>query len=413
MPNNFHSDILYDKNESGFSLHHLPFGVFRYDGISKAHIGVRLGDFLIDLTLLELDEVVKTGAHDLLFQSSGLNKFMSGGKSIWQNTRKQIQSLFSSSSEISSEFIEKYTVPISDITLLLPVLVGDYTDFYSSREHATNVGKLFRDPENALQPNWLHLPVGYHGRSSSIVPSDTPIKRPCGQILNKTGVPEYGQTRALDFELEMGFYTGKGKPLGDRISVQEAEDYIFGLSLVNDWSARDIQKWEYIPLGPFLGKNFATSVSHWITPLEALEPFRTRGPIQNNPRPLSYLQSKRDATFDIHLRIYLNDQEISSTNFKKLYWNMSQQLAHHTVNGCNIRPGDLLASGTISGSEQNSEGCLLEKTHGGKKKIILHSGDERIYLEDGDTVTLQAYCEDENQLLQFGSVSGQIIPAQL
>jgi fumarylacetoacetase len=299
----------------------------------------------------------------------------------------------------------------------LPAEIGDYTDFYSSREHATNVGTMFRGREKALQPNWLHMPVAYHGRASSVVVSSTDIRRPYGQtIAPGAEEPVFETSKEMDFELEMGYFVGSGNELGRPIPIDEAANHIFGLVLVNDWSARDIQRWEYRPLGPFLAKNLATSISPWVVTLEALEPFRCPGPEQE-PQPLPYLRSPREGAFDIQLEVHLQSQEmaepavISRSNFRYLYWNMAQQLAHHTITGCNMRPGDLLASGTISGPTPDSYGSLLELAWRGTRPITLPNGEERSFLEDGDRVTLTGWCQGDGYRVGFGEVKGEIFPA--
>ena len=304
-----------------------------------------------------------------------------------------------------------------DATMHLPVQVGDYTDFYSSIEHATNVGKMFRDPENALLPNWRHIPVGYHGRASSIVVSGTDIHRPMGQVkTNEMEAPVFQASNRLDFELEMGFIVGKSTQLGDRISVENAAEHIFGLVLFNDWSARDIQKWEYVPLGPFLGKSFASSMSPWIVTLEALEPFKVQGPEQE-PTVLSYLEVEGEHNYDIQLEVGMASQAseetiISRSNFKYMYWNMMQQLAHHTVNGCNVNVGDVMASGTISGKDESSYGSLLEISWGGKKPFELKDGSMRTFIEDNDTITLKGFAEKDGIRVGFGEVTGTILPSK-
>ena len=309
---------------------------------------------------------------------------------------------------------------MSEVEMLLPVKIGDYTDFYSSMEHAKNVGTMFRDPANALLPNWKHLPVGYHGRASSIVVSGTNFHRPKGQIKPvDSETPIFSPTRSLDFELEMAFIIGKETKLGESISTKDAEDYIFGMVLFNDWSARDIQQWEYIPLGPFLGKNFCSSISPWIVTMDALEPFRVAGPKQE-PEVLPYLQFEGKKNYDINLEVCIQPEPlnlnpettvVSKSNFKYMYWNMCQQLAHHTVNGCNIRVGDLMASGTISGSTPDSYGSMLELTWKGTKPIKLSDGSERKFINDNDTVIMRGYCEKENLKIGFGEMKGKILSA--
>jgi fumarylacetoacetase len=299
----------------------------------------------------------------------------------------------------------------------VPVDIRDYTDFYSSRQHATNVGMMMRGPENALTPNWLHVPIAYHGRASSIVISGTDLHRPCGQTkADGASAPSFGPSRNLDFELEMGFFVGPGNELGQPIPIVAAREHIFGMVLVNDWSARDIQKWEYQPLGPFLAKNFGTSISPWIVTLDALEPFRIPSPVQD-PAPLPYLQTTGPQAYDINLEVYLQTAKmdrpyrISTSNARHLYWNIAQQLAHHTINGCNLEPGDLLASGTISGPHPDSYGSILELAWKGTKPLQLPNGEQRTFLEDGDRVTMTGWCQGPGYRVGFGEVSGKILPA--
>lgn len=312
--------------------------------------------------------------------------------------------------------LEHVLMPVEKAEMMMPVFVPDYTDFYSSREHATNVGIMFRGKENALMPNWLHIPVGYHGRASSIVVSGVDLHRPKGQQLpNDATEPVYGPSKMMDFELEMAFITTDGKPLGQRIKTDEAEDYIFGMVVFNDWSARDIQKWEYVPLGPFLGKNFGSSISPWIITLEALEPFRCASPVQD-PQPLAYLQTQGERTFDIQLEVAIKPENaeastVCRSNFKYLYWNMAQQLAHHTVNGCNINAGDMMASGTISGPTEDSFGSMLELAWKGTKPLTLTDGSTRKFIHDNDTVIMKAHCEKDGFRLGFGEVRSTILPA--
>jgi fumarylacetoacetase len=306
---------------------------------------------------------------------------------------------------------------MADVEMLLPVEIGDYTDFYSSRDHATNVGAMLRGPDNALMPNWLHLPVAYHGRASSVVVSGTDLKRPCGQTRADTApAPVFGPSRSVDFELEMGFFIGPGNALGEPIPIERAENHIFGVVLVNDWSARDIQKWEYVPLGPFLAKNFGTSISPWVVTLEALEPFRVAGPRQD-PEPLAYLRPPCGAAYDIHLEVSLQAAgslepvRICASNLRSLYWNFCQQVAHHTCNGCNLRTGDLLATGTISGRTPESRGCLLELTMAGRNPLLLPGGRRRSFLEDGDRVTMTGWCQGAGYRVGFGEVTGKLLAA--
>ena len=345
---------------------------------------------------------------------------MSMGRKAWKETRLKISEILSEDNPTLRDNEELKNVAViskDDVDMQLPVDIGDYTDFYSSREHATNVGTMFRGPDAALMPNWLHLPVGYHGRASSVVLSGTEIVRPKGQTKPPNSEePVFGDCKRLDFELEMGVLIGSGNPLSEPIPVDEAENHVFGLSLINDWSARDVQTWEYIPLGPFLAKNFATSISPWIITLEALEPFRCKSPKQD-PDPFNYLKNKNDHNFDIELEIHLQTKSmeesfvISKTNYNYLYWNMAQQIAHHTITGCNLRTGDLLASGTISGPDKNSRGSMLEISWGGKEPITLPNGEKRTFLEDGDIVTLKGFCKGKGYNIGFGDCNGEIHPS--
>lgn len=409
-------------SDSHFSLQNLPYGVFRPRSGGGPRVGVAIGQSILDLSALEeagwfADRLIRA---EKPFSRPSLNHFMSLGPEVWSSARANLLHLLDADTPELRDHAEMRSRAFfrqDAVQMLLPAVVGDYTDFYSSREHATNVGTMFRGKENALQPNWLHLPVGYHGRASSIVVSGTEVRRPRGQIKpDDAEQPHYGASRLLDFELEMGFFVGSGNELGDPIPIGEAHEHIFGLVLVNDWSARDIQKWEYVPLGPFLGKSFATTVSPWVVTLDALEPFRTSGPAQD-PEPLRYLQSSRDAAYDIDLEVGLmvdgmdEVHTICRSNSKHLYWSMPQQLAHHTVNGCNVRPGDLMASGTISGSTPESYGSLLELTWKGSNPIELPSGATRTFLEDGDTVVLSAYAQGDGFRVGFGDASGRILPA--
>ena len=398
---------------SDFSIHNLPFGIFSTRG-TQPRVGVALGDHILDLKAL-------SQYHDFDFDRSVLsqeflNDFIALGKEKTSQLRRDIQQWIATEDPILFEK-DALFVPQSDATLHLPIRVGDYTDFYSSIEHATNLGKMFRDPDNALLPNWKHIPVGYHGRASSIIPSGQPIVRPKGQILPKDQtLPVFKATERLDFELEMAFVVGKENSLGQEISVEKAEDYIFGMVVFNDWSARDIQKWEYVPLGPFLGKNFASSISPWVIPLEALEPFRVSGPKQD-PEVLPYLQYKGIKNYDLNLEVGIRPENgketlVSKSNFKYMYWNMAQQLSHHTVNGCNVRVGDLMASGTISGPEKSSYGSMLELSWAGTKPITLEDGSTRKFILDGDTVTMRAYGEKGTIRVGFGEVSTKILPSQ-
>ncbi len=403
---------------SDFPIQNIPFGVFltRDDIIT---IGTRIGDTAIDLGALhQLGYFEGIPLTDDIFLQDTLNDFISDGKKTWRLVRNRISEIFDINNpklRDNEEHKKIVLFSLDEIEMQLPVQIGDYTDFYSSKEHATNVGKMFRDPENALLPNWLHIPVGYHGRSSTIIPSGIPIHRPVGQTMPAgADKPVFGPSKLLDFELEMAFITTDANVLGEPIPVDEAEEYIFGMVLFNDWSARDIQKWEYVPLGPFLGKNFASSISPWIVTLDALEPFRVASPKQD-PEPLPYLRSTGKKSFDINLEVAITPEggepvTVTKSNFKYMYWNMSQQLAHHTVNGCKINSGDMMASGTISGPTPDSYGSMLELTWRGEKPIKMKDGTERKFINDGDTVTMRGYCKNDKVRIGFGEVSTKILP---
>lgn len=407
--------------DSHFPIQNLPYGVFRWKGETDQHLGVAIGDFILDLGCLVeaglLDDVPRA---DDLFTAEDLGPFMAAGKEIWSAARSAISRLLRDDEPTLRDhpiLRKRVLVPQSEVEMLLPVRIGDYTDFYSSREHASNVGTMFRGADKALMPNWLHLPVAYHGRASSIVVSGTDFHRPLGQS-NRSGgpSPSFGPTQALDFELELGFLIGPGNPLGQPIPVERAADHVFGCVLVNDWSARDIQQWEYVPLGPFLGKNFCTTISPWVVPMLALEPFRVPGPTQD-PLPLPYLRVRGDWAFDIALEAWLHPagiaeaERISQTNARYLYWNLCQQVAHHTINGCNLRTGDLLATGTVSGPQPGSYGCLLELTWNGARPLHLRHGLTRTYLQDGDRLTLTGWCQGPSYRVGFGSATGLVLPA--
>jgi fumarylacetoacetase len=402
---------------SDFPIQNLPFGVFRTPTNPAARLCVAIGNFAADLSVLDylsvFDEL------DLprgIFLQNALNPLMALGKEKNRLLRNRIAELFHDGNHELREHAWHFLHPLEKLELLLPIQIGDYTDFYSSIEHATNVGSMFRDPANALLPNWKHLPVGYHGRASSIVASGTPLRRPKGQTRPKDDEPPvYGPTRQLDFELEMAFVIGVENDLGQPVSTAEAEEHIFGLMLFNDWSARDIQKWEYVPLGPFLAKNFASTVSPWVVSLDALEPFRTAGPAQD-PQPLPYLQCQGKKNYDIQLEVAIQtasgaEKTVCRSNFKHMYWNMCQQLAHHTVNGCNLRVGDLLASGTISGPTPDSYGSMLELAWKGTRPIDMPDGSRRVFIEDGDTVTLRGYAEKDGLRIGFGESRALVLPA--
>jgi fumarylacetoacetase len=404
--------------DSDFSIHNIPFGVAVFN---KAYIGccTRIGDQVVDLaTLYDLGYFEEVeGLDDNIFEAYTLNEFIELGKPVTNAVRLKIQELLQEGSILSKDekTIEDAFYDLDQVKMMMPVHIANYTDFYSSIEHATNVGKMFRDPENALLPNWKHLPVGYHGRASSIVVSGTEINRPKGQTKPADAEkPVFGPSKQLDFELEMAFIINKNTEMGESISTKEAEDAIFGMVVFNDWSARDIQAWEYVPLGPFLAKNFGSSISPWVVTMEALEPFRTASPTQD-PEVLDYLKFEGDKNYDINLEVYLQPENgeqnlISESNYKFMYWNMTQQLAHHTINGCNVEVGDLYASGTISGSDPKSFGSMLELTWRGQNPIKLSNGQERKFIDDNDTVTMKAWAEKDGVRVGFGEVSGKIIP---
>ena len=394
--------------ESHFPIQNLPYGIFSTKENSNPRVGTRLGDFVIDLSIL--DEENLFGKQYNLFNVSSLNKFMSAGKNVWQEIRQRLTGLLSSN---NSQIKKEALIPIQNVQLHLPVDIGDYTDFYASREHATNVGIMFRGKENALMPNWLHLPVGYHGRASSVVISGTDVIRPRGQV----AAHEFVSSRSLDFELEMGFFIGAGNNLGEPISINNAHEHIFGMVLLNDWSARDIQAWEYQPLGPFLSKNFATSISPWVVTMDALDSFRVPAPKQD-PTPLPYLTIDSANGYDITLEVTLQSetmsesQIISRSNMKYLYWSIEQMLAHHTITGCNMRVGDMCGTGTISAPDETGYGSMLELTWRGEKPIQLTNGETRKFLQDGDTVTMKGYCQGDGFRVGFGEVVGKILKSR-
>ena len=413
------SFINYPQN-SDFSIHNIPFGVAVFN---REYIAccTRIGDLVIDLaTLFDygfFDEI--EGLNENVFEAYTINEFIELGKPVTNAVRLKIQELLLEGSSLSHDekTIEECFYDLDKVQMMMPLHVQNYTDFYSSIEHATNVGKMFRDPANALLPNWKHLPVGYHGRASSIVVSGINFHRPKGQMKPADAEkPIFGASKQLDFELEMAFVLNKNTEIGESISTQEAEDAIFGMVIFNDWSARDIQSWEYVPLGPFLGKNFCSSISPWVVTLEALEPFRTASPKQK-PEVLDYLKFEGDKNFDINLEVYLqpeNGEEnlICKSNYKYMYWNMTQQLAHHTINGCNVEVGDLYASGTISGSEPNSFGSMLELTWRGQNPLKLSDGTERKFIEDHDSIIMRGFSEKDGIRVGFGEVRGKVLPAK-
>jgi fumarylacetoacetase len=410
-----------------FPIQNLPYGVFRppSTGGSEAapRVGVAIGDSVLDLAVLEdegaFDHPALADARP--FSEETLNAFMALDHEAWTAARERIQHLLRADTPAlrdDPDLRERALHDRARVVMEMPVDVGDYTDFYSSEHHARNVGTMFRGPENALKPNWKHLPVGYHGRASSVILSGEDVTRPCGQTRpNDDEPPVYGPTNLLDFELEVGFFVGTGNDREAPIPIEETPEHIFGFCLVNDWSARDIQGWEYVPLGPFLGKSFATTISPWIVPMAALDPFRISGPEQD-PTPLPYLQKEGDWTFDVDLEVGLQTPEMDAphpvcrTNFRYMYWTVCQQLAHHTVNGCNTRPGDLLASGTISGPTEDSYGSMLELSWRGQNPVELPTGETRSFLEDGDRVVLSGHAQGDGYRIGFGEASGTVRPAK-
>jgi fumarylacetoacetase len=405
------SSFITSEKGSLFPIQHLPLGVFKPISDGNYRIGTRIGNYVLDLTRLDdygmFDEF--TWGRKKLFDRLKLNRFMSLGNKASEELRCRLAYLLDKNcNELQSnkELLE----------VTIPVDISDYTDFYSSKEHAVNLGTMFRGKDNALNENWLHMPIGYHGRSSTVVSTGTPIKRPSGQLKpNPELPPVFGPCKQMDFEIEMGFFIGKPSKMGQAIEISDAEDHIWGMVILNDWSARDIQRWEYIPLGPFLAKNFATSISPWVVTRFALEPFRVLAPEQE-PKPLPYLSGNQNAAYDIHIQADIKSdkmeewQKISLTNFKYLYWTQIQQLAHHTITGCKMSTGDLLGSGTISGPTPDSYGSMIELSWKGEKPIKLIDGSTRTFLNDGDSIRLSAWCENQSYKIGFGEVSGEIIP---
>jgi fumarylacetoacetase len=402
-----------ESTNPSFTIANIPFGIFSVNNSSK-RVATIIGNQVVDL--FELAELGYFDGFEIdkkVFENDFLNDFIALGKTNTNAIRKHLQILLKDLRNLPRTVFHADNL----VELHLPIRIGDYTDFYSSEQHATNVGTMFRDPKNALLPNWKHIPVAYHGRSSSIFVSGKNFHRPKGQVNNdETKTPIFAPTSRLDIELEMATIIGKGNEIGDSIDVNEAEDYVFGFQLLNDWSARDIQKWEYVPLGPFLAKNFFSSVSPWVITIEALEDFRVSAPLQI-PTVLPYLTEKNCLNFDVKLEVTLQTKDresivICQSNFKNMYWTVAQQIAHHTVNGCNLNIGDLLGSGTISGNEPESFGSLLEITWGGKNPIILPNGTERRFLEDFDTIIIKGFAEKEGKRIDFGEVKTMVLPAK-
>ena len=409
------------SSDSHFPIQNLPYGVFKSKAHKDAQVGVAIGDKVLNLSFLEREGHIRLPSQT--FQGGSLNALMELGPSEWKNVREKVSELLRADNPFlrdNRSLQEQCLLPQSDLSMQMPVRIGDYTDFYSSREHASNVGSMFRDKNNPLLPNWTQLPVGYHGRASSVVVSGTDFHRPCGQVMPPdASTPKFAPSSRLDYELEMAFFIGKESKLGEPIPVSEAEEHIFGLVLMNDWSARDIQKWEYQPLGPFVSKSFATSISPWVVPLAALQPFAVKGPEQD-PKPLDYLRHPSHLLphYQVQLEVYLKPQSVnagqrvSQASAGNLYWSMAQQVAHHTVTGCNLRPGDLMASGTVSGATEDSRGCLLELSWGGKNPLTV-SGQQRTFLQDGDEVSMTGWCQGDGYRVGFGEVKGKVLPAKL
>jgi len=404
---------------SDFPIQNLPYGVFSAKDGRAPRVGVAIGDYVLDLWALEQDGRLDVGELGV-FSASSLNPFMALGPKIWSHTRARISELLRHDHpelRDNEELRRNALVPMANVKLHMPIAVAGYTDFYSSKEHATNVGVMFRGKDNALQPNWLHMPIGYNGRASTVVVSGTKVRRPHGQLKPPSAeVPSFGPCKRLDFELEMAVVVGQASPIGEMLTEKEAEEMIFGFTLLNDWSARDIQQWEYVPLGPFQGKAFATSISPWIVTREALEPFRVNGPVQD-PAPLAYLQQARPNNYDLQLDVALRaapmneEKRICRTNFKYMYWSSVQQLVHHASSGCAMNIGDLLGSGTISGPEKDQRGSLLEISWNGTEPVELPGGAKRTFLEDGDSLVMRGWCQGDGYRVGFGEVEGTITPA--
>lgn len=408
------------KPGSDFPIQNIPFGIYSDSKVTH-HACSAIGEYIVDLY-----ELASNGYFEALnipqeyFRNGTLNDLIGLGKQTTNHLRERISELLQTTNNELQNHKELHFLVFkkqSDVKMLMPVHVGDYTDFYSSIDHATNVGTMFRDPANALLPNWKHLPVGYHGRASSICVSGHTFHRPKGQTKPvDADAPVFGPSKLLDIELETAFIIGKSTIMGDSVTTEKADDYIFGMVLFNDWSARDIQTWEYVPLGPFLAKNFASTISPWIVTLEALEPFRTKG-YKQEPKVLPYLEYQGDRNLDIKLEVYLTpengeDNKIATSNYKYMYWTMEQQLAHHTVNGCNINVGDMMASGTISGPQPHEFGSMLELTWKGTKPLKLKDGSERKFVNDNDTITIKGYCENNNVRIGFGECKAKLLPAK-
>ena len=406
--------------ESHFPIQNLPYGVFTTPANYSPRVGVAIGDQVLDLSVLEQAELLVVAPGERLFNRETLNPFIERGPDAWTRVRNAISELLQEKHprlRDDARLRARAFTPQSAARMLMPVAIPGYTDFYSSKEHATNVGSMFRDPQHALLPNWLYVPIAYNGRASSIVVSGTPVLRPNGQTKPTAAKqPVFGACKKLDFELEMGCIVGVGNAIGEPVPIDAAARRLFGMVLLNDWSARDLQQWEYIPLGPFNSKTFATSISPWVVTMEALQPFRVEGPVQD-PAPLPYLATSGPQAYDILLEASLaapgkKATTISRTNFSRMYWSVAQQVAHHTVSGCNLRAGDMIGSGTISGDTTDSYGSLLELTWNGTRPLRLADGTERTFLEDDDEVILTGWAQGKDYRIGFGEVRGRIVSAR-
>jgi fumarylacetoacetase len=405
---------------SDFPIQNLPYGVFSTPASPRPRVGLAIGNTILDLAVLEAERLIDLAPAQGVFAQASINAFMAMGPKIWSQTRGRISELLRHDNpRLRDDKIlrERVLVPMANAQLYLPIEIAGYTDFYSSREHATNVGVMFRGKDNALQPNWLHMPIAYNGRASTVVVSGTRVRRPRGQLKPPSAeVPSFAPCKRLDFELEMGVVIGQSSPMGEMLTEKQAEGMIFGFVLLNDWSARDIQQWEYVPLGPFQAKAFATSISPWIVTREALEPFRVHGPRQD-PTPLPYLQQAQPNNYDLDLDVSLRATQMNEaaticrTNFKYMYWSSVQQLVHHASSGCAMNVGDLLGSGTISGPEKHQRGSLLEISWNGTEPVELANGIVRTFLDDGDSLRFRGWCQGDGYRVGFGEVEGTILPA--
>ncbi|MCR6735047.1 MAG: fumarylacetoacetase [Afipia sp.] len=405
---------------SDFPIQNLPYGVFFTPERPDLRVGVAIGDFVLDLAVLEAAGLIRFENASGVFARPSLNAFMALGPKVWSKTRARISELLRHDHpefRDNRELRNRALVAQDFAQMHMPIEVQGFTDFYSSKEHATNVGIMFRGKDNALMPNWLSIPIGYNGRASTVVVSGTPILRPRGQLKPPTAdQPSFGPCKRLDFELEMGVVIGQASAMGEMLTEQQAQEMIFGFTLLNDWSARDIQAWEYVPLGPFQAKAFGTSISPWVVTREALEPFRVHGPVQD-PVPLPYLQQKGANNYDLQLSVDLKAEKmakpntISRTNFKYMYWSSVQQLVHHASSGCAMNVGDLLGSGTISGAEKSERGSMLELSWGGAEPLDLGNGVQRSFLEDGDSLSMRGWCQGDGYRIGFGEVEGTILAA--